>query len=310
MKPGSAARLPDRAAFDDGAYNYGRRKDRAIVKGRFQGGTIGYVTADELQLYAAVYRKTLPILSEAEEAVLNCVERDGPLYKEQIAEETGLRPGVISKAVTRLQGAFLVHADHGDAYDEQLWFYFASEFPDADPFRRTRAEALPEILARFAGNMVFITLASARDWSRLPLRDVTAAVDALLRRHLLTPAVSGGTAGWILSADAGLLSSLSGEPPPPSVFVLHRADYMVRAHESALRERFGGTGILEYLLIDGRFQGALTGRWRIGPYDVDDIALTLPPAERIRRRDEILDAVGRVHSPPGSHILRYDGVGI
>ncbi|MCX6377124.1 MAG: hypothetical protein NTU88_14010, partial [Armatimonadetes bacterium] len=71
--------------------------------------------------------------------------------------------------------------------------------------------------------------------------------------------------------------------------------------------RFAGLEVLQYLLIDGDFLGAVCGHWRIGPHDVADIILELPAEERIARRDEIVEAVAWRYHPPSHHILRYDG---
>ena len=54
---------------------------------------------------------------------------------------------------------------------------------------------------------------------------------------------------------------------------MHRADPLVKSHSSELKDRFGGEEVLQYLLIDGEFAGAVLGHWRIGPRDVDDILL-------------------------------------
>ena len=89
--------------------------------------------------------------------------------------------------------------------------------------------------------------------------------------------------------------------------MLHRADILVRSHAQELKRRFGDLEILQYLLIDGQFQGAVVGHWRIGPHDVDDIVLTLPSQERVARRAAILDAVAEWYRPPRHHILCYEG---
>jgi hypothetical protein len=68
-----------------------------------------------------------------------------------------------------------------------------------------------------------------------------------------------------------------------------------------------------FLKGDGRFlrrlavYGAVLGHWRIGPHDVEDIAVELPAPERRQRREEVLKAVARQYRPPRSRILRYDG---
>jgi hypothetical protein len=109
--------------------------------------------------------------------------------------------------------------------------------------------------------------------------------------------------GWILAQDA----TLSNVEIPPSVYMLHKADILSKSHASELKRRFGHLETLQYLLIDGAFQGAVCGHWRIGPHDVSDIVVTLPAEERAHRRDEIIAAVAQRYHPPHSRILKYDG---
>ena len=80
--------------------------------------------------------------------------------------------------------------------------------------------------------------------------------------------------------------------------MFHQADVLVRSHQSELKRRFGNHEVLQYLLIDGVFGGAVLGHWRIGPHDVEDIVVHLPPEEQANRREEILVAVARVYQPP------------
>ena len=89
--------------------------------------------------------------------------------------------------------------------------------------------------------------------------------------------------------------------------MLHKSDILARSHASELKRRFGHREVLQYLLIDGAFQGAVLGHWRIGPHDVEDIAVELPAVERMNRREEILNAVSSGYRPPYSRILRYAG---
>jgi hypothetical protein len=91
------------------------------------------------------------------------------------------------------------------------------------------------------------------------------------------------------------------------VFMLHKADTLVRASMSELKRRFAGLEVLQYLLIDGSFRGAVCGHWRIGPHDVEDIVTDLPARARADRRDEILEAVAWQYRAPSHRILRYHG---
>ena len=63
------------------------------------------------------------------------------------------------------------------------------------------------------------------------------------------------------------------------------------------------------LLIDGELNGAVMGHMRIGPHDVEDIELQIPPRECASRRREILSVVAKHYCPPRSQIRHYCGGG-
>ena len=133
---------------------------------------------------------------------------------------------------------------------------------------------------------------------------MTNVIQEMERANRIVPqTVEGLGQGWRWVEDAALPE---GEIVP-SVFMLHKADFLVRSHMSELKRRFGGQEVLQYLLIDGQFQGAVAGHWRIGPHDVDDVVLTLPAEECAGRREEIINVVAQWYHPPHSHILKYAG---
>lgn len=88
-EPGLPPTLPPHAGFDDGLYNGQRRAKRQILKGRF-GGKVAYVTRDDLELYACLYRKPLPAMTYEQERMLELLSREGPLNIGSIKELTGL----------------------------------------------------------------------------------------------------------------------------------------------------------------------------------------------------------------------------
>lgn len=51
--------LSFRADFDDLAYNKSRQFRRELIKGRFAGGNLGWILPEDLELFAALYRKPL-----------------------------------------------------------------------------------------------------------------------------------------------------------------------------------------------------------------------------------------------------------
>ena len=207
--PGSPPGLVHRTTFDHKKAADKLRAGRTIVKGRFLGGGIGYVCADDLAVYATAFRKPVKGLNYIQQMVLEIVNDVGPLSPRQIKEESkliedlGLLNKEIMPALHRMQEAFLVFEDPPDTDWERNWCGFEAEWPDID-------------------------------------------------------------------------------------------------------FRFGGEEVLQYLLIDGEFAGAVLGHWRIGPHDVDDILIELPAKQRSARKAEIMDAVAWNYHPPHHQILAYE----
>jgi hypothetical protein len=303
-RPGSPPRLVHRTAFDDARATDRLRRRRELVKGRFQGGGIGYVLAADLGLYANAFRRPLPELSSVQASVLDAVQRTGPLTPRQIKEEVGLLNKQIMPALHRLQTAWLVYEDQVDDGWDRAWYGFETEWPEIEIGEERRVESVYKVLLRFLGALVFATLENVRDWSRLPARLLGSCLGDLEGRgEIVRRTVRGLGEGFCRTRD----SELPDRRSPPSLFVLPKGDFLVRSQASELKRRFGTEDLLQYLLIDGEFQGAIRGHWGFKPYDVEDIVLELPAAERGARRSEILDAVATAYPPPRHRILRYAG---
>lgn len=302
--PGDPPRLVHRTAFDNGAVADRMREQREMVKGRFLGGTVGYVLATDLELYAIAFRRPLSGLNEIQQTVLDAIRNAETLTPRQIKEETGLLNKKIMPAMHRLQEAFLVYEDQVDSDWERNWYEFAAEWPEIDLEKEPWEASAARVLLRFLQGHVFATLEQLKDWSRWPSRSLSKVVSSMEKSGTLMPQIVEGLGeGWICAQDV----SLSPRKASPSVFMLHKSDILVRSHASELKRRFGHQEVLQYLLIDGVFQGAVLGHWRIGPHDVEDIIVELPAAERTNRREEILNAVSWGYQPPRSHILKYAG---
>jgi len=165
-------------------------------------------------------------------------------------------------------------------------------------------ESAIQVLLRFIHAHVFATLEQFKDWSRLSSKSLKELLQNMEKKSLIIPKVVEGLGeGWILAQDI----SLKPSKIEPSVFMLHKSDILARSHTSELKRRFGNREVLQYLLIDGDFQGSVIGHWRIGPHDVDDIVVELPASERIDRQQEIMNAVSWQYHPPHNRILRYAG---
>lgn len=303
-RPGSPPRLAHRTAFDDATALDRLRRERALVKGRFRAGGVGYVLADDLELYANAFCKPLGAPSSIQAEVLDVVRRAGPLTPKQIKDETGLLNKQIMPALHRLQTAFLVYEEQLDDDWERPWYGFESEWPHVRLDAARVEPSRTEVVLRFLRACVFATPEQLRDWTQLPTR----ALRPLLRSlesdgRVVTHKVDGLGEGFCRAEDR----ILPAAAPPSGLFVLHKGDFLVRAHESDLQRRFGKSEILQYLLIDGELRGAIRGRWGFKPYDVKDIALDLSPAASKRWRGEILAAVADAYPEPRHRILRYAG---
>jgi len=305
--PGNPPTLAHRVAFDDAELTGRWRERREVVKGRFLGGTIGYVLEGDLELYANACRRPLAKMTWLQRQVFTALENTGPLAPRQISEETGLMNKEIMPALHRLQEAFLVYEDQLTTDWERGWYVFASEWPETVMSDDRREAAMAEVLLRFLHSVVFATAQQVKDWSGWAAKDVKMLLVGLAARNAIIPiTVTGLGEGWVCAKD----SDLQADPVPSSVFMLHKADPLVRMHASELKARYHGKDVLQYLLIDGTIQGAVLGHWRIGPHDVDDIRVDLPVPERAARREAIIRAVAWGYQPPFSTINRFAGEAI
>lgn len=103
---GQPPTLSFRADFDDLAYNKSRQFRRELIKGRFAGGNLGWILPEDLELFAALYRKPLKNATMTQQMLLERIEMSGPYTIGQLKEESGLLVKEITPALHRLQEAF------------------------------------------------------------------------------------------------------------------------------------------------------------------------------------------------------------
>lgn len=286
--------LSFRAGFDDLEFNRQHQLKRELIKGRFAGGNLGWIMAEDMELFAALYRKPLANANMAQLAILRLIEQLGPLTIQQIKEETGMLVKEITPALHRLQEAFLLYEDQYDGEWDRGWCRFEEMFPEADLNRYTRAEALTIVLCRFARRMVWFDSAMAKDFYKLPGKEIKAALAALTERGILV----AWKGGYMLQEDA---EQLPEAQPLHFVYAIHRNDVLYKAYEQSLKAWIQPLTEhlpydhepLQYLLIDGEFHAASVGHFRNGPYDLNDVVCDLPDAEM--RRNEILHAIEKVN---------------
>lgn len=307
-RPGDPPTLPKHADFDDYDYNSRRRARRSLLKGRFAGGTIAYVTQEDLELFACLYRKELPGYSSVQEEIIRLFQQEGPMNIQLIKELTGLLVKGITPELHKLQEAFLVYEDQLDNEWDRGWYLFESEFPEVDLKRYTKKEALKIALPRAARLLVFFDGLMLKSYYRLPLKLLQEVTGELVAEGRLALFELEGKAGYLLREDREHLEKNEVEPTKPKVMLLQRNDFLVRAYADSLKNAFPSEwDALYYLLVDGEFRGAVTGRFTFGPPVVEDIILDLPEAEKENRREEILEAVYEVFDRELSKAKRYCG---
>lgn len=291
--------LSFRTDFDDMEYNRVRQEERKLVKGRFQGGNLGWLDARDMELFACMCKKPLehPLFVQSE--MLELIRRQGPMNIQQIKEETGYLVKQITPILHRLQEAFLIYEDQYDGEWDRGWYTFEEMFPEVDLNRYTRCEALCIVLQRFAKCMVWFDVKMAKDFYRLPAKDIKEAVATLVESQVLVPSGEG----YLLKEDAKLLEKDSFEVPG-NLLIMHRNDILVKAFESDLKARYFKKDYetLEYILMDGEIHGVVHGKFKYGPYIIEDVVVD---EDYVSRRNEIIAAVEEANE--GSKVLRFMG---
>ncbi|WP_151736408.1 hypothetical protein [Paenibacillus tengchongensis] len=302
---GDPPSLSFRADFDDKEYNRERQLRRELVKGRFQGGNLGWIEREDLELFAGLYRKPLDAPTEAQSKLLELITDNGPLNIQTMKETTGLLVKEITPVLHRLQEAFLVVEDQYNGEWDRGWELFARMYPELDTVKYSRHEALLIILKRYAYRMPLFDLEMAKSYYKLPAKDIKAALAALTGSGEL---VDTG-AGYVLSDDLTELTEPGGTENLYGVFALHRNDVLVKSNEHWLKTLYKHAhyDILQYLLVDGEFKGAVWGHFKNGPYVLEDVVVQLAGDEAAARQDEILAAIFRVNSREHSPLQRYMG---
>ncbi|QHW34814.1 winged helix DNA-binding domain-containing protein [Paenibacillus rhizovicinus] len=306
-RPGEPPKLVHRASFAGEAFAGKLREKNAVVKGRFCGGRIGYVFQEDLARYATAFRKPPKRMAPIHEEVIRLLRHSGGLSKEQLKLELNDYPAAeISKALQTLQEAFLVCEHQPDTDWDTGWFLFETEWFELSADEIRTHQAIAEVIHTFVRAMAFATAANMRSWSQLPVKSIQRGIDDLLKAGKIIAAETADLGpGFVCADDSERLQAC--EALPSCAFMLDKSDFLVRAHADELSNRYKGYEVLQYLLIDGEFQGAVLGHWRIGPYDIDDIVLELPSDQAELRKNEIMAAVRMVYSPERHSILRYQG---
>lgn len=300
---GEPPQLVHRIAFNDAFLSESIRKKHQLVKGRFQGGRIGYVLEDDLSLYSTIFRKPIPKMTGLQKEILSMIQQSGGISKNQLKEELPFKAREITAALKRLQEAFLVYELQIDTDWNTGWFDFKTEWPEIE-WELDSTSAAAQMLLRFFDVMVFATLDQIKGWTQLKLKTIQGALTVLMEREAIVKLeVDGLGEGFVQKKDL----DLTDNEMPQSVFMLDKSDYLARADLDELKDRFKGSEVLQYLLIDGEWKGAVLGHWRIGPHDVEDVVLCLEEKEAEKRKDEIISAVRAGYPEETTRIVCFNG---
>ena len=296
--------IPYRPSFDDIEYNRKRQKDRALVKGRFQGGNVGWIERADLELFAGLYLKPLDKPSAIQTTLLELIQREGPMNIQLMKELTGLLVKEITPVLHRLQQAFLIYEDQYDGEWDRAWYMFDEMFPDADINKYNRHQALMIVLQRFAYRQVWFDSNHAKSFYRLPEKDIKAAIMSLVKEQVLAEY----DGGYLLKTDEDLLRGNCYDLQK-SVLSMHRSDFLVKTNEHVLKGKYikEGFDLLQYILVDGAIRGSLVGKFKYGPHILEDVLLDLPEDEIQDRKEEILDAIYTVYNRADSPLRLFCG---
>lgn len=305
-RPGDPPKLVHRTRFDDYDLSSELRSRQQYVKGRFWGGRVGYVLSEDLRTYAIAFRKPIAKPKDIHEDVFQYIRESGGCSKEMIKAELNYPAGQIAKALQDLQCAFLVYENQIDTDWDTGWFDFASEWFALHPTSEEVQEARIKVLENFVRAMVFATEGQMRSWSQWPRKTVQSVIYHMRELGMIERInVQKLGEGYMLTED--IRSKFVDQSMPTTSFMLDRSDLLVRAHMDELKERYKDYEVLQYLLIDGQFQGSVIGHWRIGPHEIEDVIVELNDEQASARKDEILDAVRAFYSPATHPILNYNG---
>ncbi len=237
------------------------------------------------------------------EEILATIRQSGGISKDQLKEELPYTAKEITAALKKMQEAFLVYEEQIDSDWNTGWFDFATEWFTIEHEQGLDA-AISEMLLTFLDAFVFATVAQMKSWSQLKNTLIEKGLQRLLaEKRVINVKIDGLGEGIIRSED----TDLPHQEAPASVFMLDQSDFFVRAYLDELKQAYKGREVLQYLLIDGEFKGAVLGHWRIGPHDIEDIELQLERTEAANRQDEIVAAIRKGYTAESTNILRFNG---
>ncbi|PKL00438.1 MAG: hypothetical protein CVV56_06105 [Tenericutes bacterium HGW-Tenericutes-1] len=307
--PGNPPVIQHRADFSDFHYNDKLRSRREIVKGRFQGGSVGYVFFDEIELYIALYKKNIGKITPKMDEIINLIEHEGPINVKGMKEVLGMYVKDITPILHKLQMAFIVFEDQRSVEWDRGWYVFEREFPDINLTKYTFQSALKIIIERFQKLMIWFDVKMVETVYKLPKKLIQVSIDELVQENKFQLLEIEGDTGYISIEDYNLIHHLDLNQTTNQIFCMNKNDFYVKAMEYILQKDFPKTTHepMYYLLHQGEFIGAVYGKFRIRPDELEDVIITKDIEQMVLRKDDIIKAIGKVADYSVSPLKRFMG---
>ena len=306
IEPGTAPEIEHRCDFNDQDANDFARRMRSIVKGRFQGGNVGYVYQDEMPLFAAVYRKPINRFTEIESTILTLLHNEGPMNLKLMKEITGILNKDLSKAAQHLQKAFMLFEDQVDKDNDRAWFLLEDEFDELDFEKLDETEGLQEVIRRFLTMNVMADGTMIKSFTKLTNKVIKTTIQNMLEEGTLVALDIEGYRGYMLSVDVAEVKKVDTSVPDLLLF-LDNNDYLVKSNELTLKKRFTKSSYktLGYIYKQGEFVGRLLGYFRFGPDDLEDIELDVEKAFQDAWKERIVKLIENAYEGQDNVLKRY-----
>jgi hypothetical protein len=301
--PGTPVCLHDRHVASDGASEktVGERvrREGLVVKGRFQHGNIAYVPADEMRLFIGAFKKSKG-LGWDDTAVLETLQREGPLQKKDLGEMCGVKGKLLTAALQNLQANFLVFEQQLETEWDNPWCAIETEHPEWLEDVPEQLEARLEVIKRFTHAHVFSSAQEVKDWSGFTGKDVVLLLEELVKRGHLEKAEVGDWGEHYLASD------YQDTTLEPHSTILDPGDPLSTAQVSYLKADYPKMPVLKYVLLNGEICGLVEGRWGISAFDVTDVHVPEHAREGALRL-EIIEKIRRHFPLPAQRIQKFSG---
>ncbi len=308
IRPGFPPAIQHRFTFDTEDYNRALRRDRTIIKGRFQSGRIGYVFSNELPLFIAAYGKPNPVKTLTDEMVLRVLQDEGPMSIKMMAEICETPSKYIAASLKKLQQAFVVFEDQVDDEWDRAWYLLEDELglEDLSGYEKTEAQAI--LIQRFTHAHVFATPTMLRAFTGFTAAEIKAAFSAGEQNGTYQKTECFGETGFVLAEDMETLEKPAGKTAD-TLFIMDNNDFLVRAHIPMLKKRFPEKPYknLYYVLFRGRFIGAVQGRFTFSFDELEDVMLAEDVGQDPAIKRRIIAKLYEMYDEKTSPLQRYAG---